>query len=184
MQLNSEFRATLWKIHCGHGLCRSRDSVVATAIAQLSSHRGGPGWRPGLLKWDLWWTKWRWGRFSPSASVSPANLHSTKFSILTLAWGRYNRPISGRRSEWIQFGLHPPLCEFNLKINLISTGYGLDSRGCRCSSLGRVKNFLSSKSSKPALGSTQPRIQWVPEVKRPGREADHSPPASSDVKKM
>jgi hypothetical protein len=27
--------------------------------------------------WDLWWTKWRWGRFSPNASVSPANSHST-----------------------------------------------------------------------------------------------------------
>jgi hypothetical protein len=27
-------------------------------------------------------------------------------------------------------------------------------------------------------------IQWVPGVKRPGREADHSPPASADVKKM
>jgi hypothetical protein len=25
---------------------------------------------------------------------------------------------------------------------------------------------------------------WVPVVKRPGREADHSPPASADVKKM
>jgi hypothetical protein len=29
--------------------------------------------------WDLWWTKWRWGKFSPSISVSPANLHSTNF---------------------------------------------------------------------------------------------------------
>jgi hypothetical protein len=28
----------------------------------------------------LWWTKWRWGRFSPSTSVSPANFHSTNCS--------------------------------------------------------------------------------------------------------
>jgi hypothetical protein len=28
----------------------------------------------------LWWTKWRWGRFSPSTSVSPANLYSTNCS--------------------------------------------------------------------------------------------------------
>jgi hypothetical protein len=39
------------------------------------------------------------------------------------------------------------------------------------------------------LGFTQPPIQWVPEafspgVKRPGREADHSPPNSAEVKKM
>jgi hypothetical protein len=51
------------------------------------------------------------------------------------------------------------------------------------SSPGRAKNFLFSKSSRPAPGSTQP-IQWVPGVKRPGREADHSPPTSAEVKKM
>jgi hypothetical protein len=30
--------------------------------------------------WDLWWTKWHWGRFSPSTSVSPVNSHSTNCS--------------------------------------------------------------------------------------------------------
>jgi hypothetical protein len=44
-------------------------------------------------------------------------------------------------------------------------------------------------SSRPALGSTQPPIQWVPGslssgVKRQEREADHSSPASVEVKKM
>jgi hypothetical protein len=44
-------------------------------------------------------------------------------------------------------------------------------------------------SCKPALGSTQSPTQWVPGalspgVKRPRREADHSPPASAEVKKM
>jgi hypothetical protein len=35
--------------------------------------------------WDLWWTKWRWGRFfPPNTSVSPANLHSTNFSTITI----------------------------------------------------------------------------------------------------
>jgi hypothetical protein len=39
------------------------------------------------------------------------------------------------------------------------------------------------------LGPTQPPIQWVqgalsPEVKRQGREADHSPPTSAEVKKI
>jgi hypothetical protein len=51
-----------------------------------------------------------------------------------------------------------------------------------------VQNFLLFTSSRPALGSTQPRIQWVPGflflgVKRPGREADHSPPTNTEVKK-
>jgi hypothetical protein len=78
-------------------------------------HRGGPGSVLGLVKWDLWWTKWPRGRFSPSTSVSPAN-HSTNFSILTITRGRYNRPVSGRRAEWAQFGLHPPLCKLIKKL--------------------------------------------------------------------
>jgi hypothetical protein len=45
--------------------------------------------------------------------VSPASLHSTKFSILTIIRGRYTRPIRGRRLKWTQFGFYPPppLCE-------------------------------------------------------------------------
>jgi hypothetical protein len=40
-----------------------------------------------------------------------------------------------------------------------------------------------------ALGPTHSPIQWVPGalslgVKRPGREADHSPPSSGEVKRM
>jgi hypothetical protein len=56
----------------------------------------------------------------------------------------------------------------------------------RSSRPGRVKNFLFFTSSRPALGSFQP-IPRVPgalsrRVKRPGREADHSPPASAEVR--
>jgi hypothetical protein len=47
--------------------------------------------------------------------------------------------------------------------------------------------FLFSTSSRLALGSTQPSIQWVPGalspgVRRPGREADHPPPSSAKIK--
>jgi hypothetical protein len=70
----------------------------------------------------------------------------------------------------------------------IVTGYGLDDKRGRSSSPGRIKNFLFSTSSRLALGPTQPPTQWVPEtlspgVKQSGREADHSPPTSSEVKK-
>jgi hypothetical protein len=47
--------------------------------------------------------------------------------------------------------------------------------------------FFFTTASRPALGPTQSRIQWVPGgpflgVKRPGREADHSLPSNADVK--
>jgi hypothetical protein len=68
-------------------------------------------------------------------------------------------------------------------------GYELGDRGVGVPSPGKVKNILFSKWSSLALGSTPPPIQWIPGalsqmVKRPGREADHSPPASAEVKKM
>jgi hypothetical protein len=68
-----------------------------------------------------------------------------------------------------------------------------------CQGLGHAKIYLHipytleagifpfTAASRPALGPTQPPIQWVPRalslgVKRPGREADHSPPSSAEVK--
>jgi hypothetical protein len=49
------------------------------------------------------------------------------------------------------------------------------------------KIFPSSTASRPALGPAQPPIQWIPEVQSPevqwpGREADHSPTSSVNVK--
>jgi hypothetical protein len=50
------------------------------------------------------------------------------------------------------------------------------------------KNFQVSMSFRPDLGYIQPLIQRVPGalspgVKQSGREADHSPPTSTDVEK-
>jgi hypothetical protein len=64
--------------------------LIVQAIAQAVSHWlptvAARGSNPGLVMWDLWWTKWHWGRFSPSTSVSPANLHSTNCSTITLIY--------------------------------------------------------------------------------------------------
>jgi hypothetical protein len=70
----------------------------------------------------------------------------------------------------------------------IVTGYVLDNREVGVPSLIVVKNFHFFMSSRLALGSTQPLIQWImgvlsPGIKRPRREADHSPPTSAEVKK-
>jgi hypothetical protein len=67
----------------------------------------------------------------------------------------------------------------------IATGYGLDDRGFE--SQQRLRIFLFTTVSRPALGPTQPLIQWVPGVlslgvKRPVREAAHSPPSGAEVK--
>jgi hypothetical protein len=61
----------------------------------------------------------------------------------------------------------------------IATGYRL--KGRRSNPL-RGKIFLFSATSIPALGLTQPPIQWVPGVKWPEREPDHSPPSGAEVK--
>jgi len=47
--------------------------------------------------------------------------------------------------------------------------------------------FLFTTASRTALGPTEPPIPWILGalslgVKRPGREADHSPPSSAEVK--
>jgi hypothetical protein len=68
----------------------------------------------------------------------------------------------------------------------IVTGDELDDRGVGVRV--PVGSRIFSKSSRLALRSTQPPVQWVPGalspgVKRPGREADHSPPTSAEVKK-
>jgi hypothetical protein len=42
--------------------------------------------------------------------------------------------------------------------------------------------FLFTTASRTALGPTQPSIQCVSEVLSLGREANHSPPSSADIK--
>jgi hypothetical protein len=59
----------------------------------------------------------------------------------------------------------------------IALGYGLDDRGSR----------VRFPVSRTVLGHTQPPIQGVPGapsvgIRRPGREADHSPSSSAEVK--
>jgi hypothetical protein len=67
----------------------------------------------------------------------------------------------------------------------MALGYGLDDRGF--GSQKRLGIFLVTTESRSDLGPTQPPIEWVPGVlslwvKLPGREADHSPPSSAEVK--
>jgi hypothetical protein len=72
-----------------------------------------------------------------------------------------------------------------VQLSGIALGYGLDHRGFE--SRQGLGIFLITTASRPALEPTQLPIEWVPGapclgVKRPGREADHSPPSSAEVK--
>jgi hypothetical protein len=65
--------------------------------------------------------------------------------------------------------------------------YGLNKRGFE--SRQGLGIFLFTTVSRPALGPIKPPIHWVPGalsvgVKRPGREGDHSPPSSTEVKNV
>jgi hypothetical protein len=67
----------------------------------------------------------------------------------------------------------------------IALGCGLDDLGFE--SRQELGIFLFTTASSLAVGPTQPPIQWLPGalslgVKRPGREADHSPPSSAEGK--
>jgi len=74
----------------------------------------------------------------------------------------------------------------NSKLTLLETATGWTT-GVLFPETEMVGFSLSSTTSRPALGPTQPPIRWVPgaftpRAKRPGREADHLPLCSAEVK--
>jgi hypothetical protein len=64
----------------------------------------------------------------------------------------------------------------------MATGYGMDDRGVGVPSSGRVKNILHVVKTGSRIHPTSHPMGTG--VKRPGHEADHSPPTSAEVKKM
>jgi hypothetical protein len=46
--------------------------------------------------WELWWSKWHWGTFFPSTSVSPANSHSDYSTFIAIY-----PPVAGTTGEFV-----------------------------------------------------------------------------------
>jgi hypothetical protein len=69
----------------------------------------------------------------------------------------------------------------------IALGYGLDDQGSRVRFLAGAGNFSLHHRVQNGSGAHPPSYPMgtrcsFPGVKRPGREADHSPPSSAEVK--
>jgi hypothetical protein len=69
----------------------------------------------------------------------------------------------------------------------IALGYGMDDRGSRVRFPARAGNFSLHHRVQNGSGAHPPPIQYVPGalflgIKRPEREADHSPSSSAEVK--
>jgi hypothetical protein len=91
-----EWHLRQFRNHCNH----SNGCVIAQAVnCRLRITADGFS-IPRLVTWDLWWTKWHWGRF-PLPILIPAN---APYSSLIRCW--YNSPISRRRTKWTS--LTPP----------------------------------------------------------------------------
>jgi hypothetical protein len=145
---------------------------------QISTH-GFPCCRyvsvRGVGRPDGWQTGSQWFQLALQSRSSPEVNGSAYFGgiFISCIWEWIGG--GGRRNCSYRWAL------FISKVAGIATAYGLDDRGVRFRSPSWVKYFLLSTSFRPALGPTQPPIQGLPGVRRPGSEADDSP-ASPVVK--
>jgi hypothetical protein len=124
-------------------------------------------------------------------------LYSTDVSFNTESWlgPTEIHGLSNERPTFLYSFLYACLSSFFPQRNLVlkidgverrkNMGWTIEVRGF--DSRQELGIFLFTTASRPVLGPTQPPIQWVPGalpliVKRPGPEADHSPPSSAEIK--
>jgi hypothetical protein len=129
---------------------------------------------PGTIFQSKVGKQWRWGIILFHAILNRKCIGQI-FTDAELIWVSFKHRSS---HNYIIKGYRFMVCDTAL-------GYGLDDR--EFESRQELGIFLFTTLSGPALGRTQPPIQWVPEalslrVERPGREAENSPPSNAEVK--
>jgi hypothetical protein len=112
-----------------------KDRAIAQAVSRWLPIAGAQVGARFWGMWISWWRKWLWGRFSPSTSVSPANLHSTNCSTITtiyyLGLVRVQWARSGRSTKWTES--HPTKNNNNIGTllpTLLPRDYRLYSHSC------------------------------------------------------
>jgi len=91
-------------------------------------------------------------------------------SLFLYRWTKQNKTKTKyikERSHLVQW----PGCELD------DTGFEAGEGGG-----GGQDMFIFSTMSRPNMGHGQPPIQWVPVIKRPGREVNHSTQSKAKVK--
>jgi hypothetical protein len=142
-----------------------------------------PGFKPGFGHVEFCdGQKWRWGRFSPRTSVSPANPHSICFStiIFTITRGWHNRPEVAAVPIASQTRIKKK--KKSLRMKCSSAYFGSCSGASKFTyvraeffcTTPRWKNvirfrlwnvsFFTTALSSLAQWSNQPPIQWVSKV--------------------
>jgi hypothetical protein len=74
-----------------------------------------------------------------------------------------------------------------MKTGVARSTWTLQHNGAQVFDYRQGQKILLFTASREALGPTLPPIQWVrgalsQEIRRPGRETDHSPPSSAEVR--
>jgi hypothetical protein len=75
--------------------------------------------------------------------------------------------------------MHLPKCQEGGSWVSTVSDYGLDNRAIGVRSLAQAKGFFPLAR---VPGPTQPSVQWVLGALSLGRDNDHSPPSSAEVK--
>jgi hypothetical protein len=144
----------------------------------------------------LFWIRYRWDYDSAANKMKDHGHYDRGSDSLLGGWGfrlhchvqnggSGTRPVLTRVLRRPEHSLlviyNPNLISRGSSVG-IATGYGVEERNSGFDSRRGLGIFLFAIVSRTALRPTQPPIQWIPGVKRPGLETNHSLSSSAEVR--